>query len=165
MIGSGLEDVLIDAGFTRQPRRLVASAYGSPGVAEGDTIHRTARRLNLARGRPWILLASEAALAAQFGGRLLRLVNEARARSDPGLRQLGPDRIDPWRRVEELSGRATRERCPRCGGPIRSRGQGDDNRVAYWCPALTALTPSPGPSDLSGCAPAKRDNRIQRERM
>ncbi len=24
--------------------------------------------------------------------------------------------------------------CPRCGSPIRSRGQGDDNRTAYWCP-------------------------------
>ena len=25
--------------------------------------------------------------------------------------------------------------CPRCGERIRSRGQGDDNRIAYWCPA------------------------------
>jgi len=24
--------------------------------------------------------------------------------------------------------------CRRCGEPIRSRGQGDDNRTAYWCP-------------------------------
>jgi endonuclease-8 len=24
--------------------------------------------------------------------------------------------------------------CPRCGGTIRSRGQGDGNRTAYWCP-------------------------------
>ena len=24
--------------------------------------------------------------------------------------------------------------CSRCGTPIRSRGQGDDNRIAYWCP-------------------------------
>lgn len=24
--------------------------------------------------------------------------------------------------------------CPRCGEAIRSRGQGDDNRTAYWCP-------------------------------
>jgi endonuclease-8 len=24
--------------------------------------------------------------------------------------------------------------CPRCGTTIRSRGQGDDNRTAYWCP-------------------------------
>jgi endonuclease-8 len=25
--------------------------------------------------------------------------------------------------------------CPRCGNPVRSRGQGDDNRMAYWCPS------------------------------
>jgi endonuclease-8 len=24
--------------------------------------------------------------------------------------------------------------CPSCGGPISSRGQGDENRTAYWCP-------------------------------
>jgi endonuclease-8 len=24
--------------------------------------------------------------------------------------------------------------CPRCGGTILSRGQGDANRIAYWCP-------------------------------
>jgi len=24
--------------------------------------------------------------------------------------------------------------CPRCGERIHSRGQGDDNRTAYWCP-------------------------------
>jgi endonuclease-8 len=24
--------------------------------------------------------------------------------------------------------------CPRCGTQIRSRGQGDANRTAYWCP-------------------------------
>jgi endonuclease-8 len=33
------------------------------------------------------------------------------------------------RRVYRRSGRP----CPRCGAPIRSRGQGDDNRTAYWC--------------------------------
>ena len=70
-------------------------------------------------------------------------------------------RVDPFRRVVELSddelelvveeservmresmatGRRPRamyraRRCPSCGGAIRSRGQGDDNRTAYWCPA------------------------------
>src|SRR5262249_41557370 len=24
--------------------------------------------------------------------------------------------------------------CPRCGAAVRARGQGDDNRTAYWCP-------------------------------
>jgi endonuclease-8 len=35
------------------------------------------------------------------------------------------------RQVYRRVGRA----CPRCGERIRSHGQGDDNRTAYWCPA------------------------------
>lgn len=27
------------------------------------------------------------------------------------------------------------EPCPRCGTPIRARGQGDENRTTFWCPA------------------------------
>ena len=37
----------------------------------------------------------------------------------------------PRRAVYRRAGRP----CPRCGTPIRSRGQGDDNRTAYWCPS------------------------------
>jgi endonuclease-8 len=72
-------------------------------------------------------------------------------------------RISPWRRLESLdddglrrvleeaarlmrasvhTGREERavyrragRPCPRCGTPIQSRGQGDANRTAYWCPA------------------------------
>jgi endonuclease-8 len=36
----------------------------------------------------------------------------------------------PWRRVYRRAGRP----CERCGTPIVSRGQGDANRTAYWCP-------------------------------
>jgi endonuclease VIII len=31
--------------------------------------------------------------------------------------------------------RRARQACPRCGTSIRSRGQGEHNRTAYWCPA------------------------------
>src|SRR6185503_2680694 len=34
--------------------------------------------------------------------------------------------------------------CPRCGTPIRSRGQGDDNRTAYWCLGCQRGEESPG---------------------
>lgn len=37
----------------------------------------------------------------------------------------------PSRAVYRRAGRP----CGRCGTPIESRGQGDDNRTAYWCPA------------------------------
>jgi endonuclease-8 len=40
---------------------------------------------------------------------------------DSGLRQ---------RAVYRQAGRP----CPRCGTPITSRGQGEANRIAYWCP-------------------------------
>jgi endonuclease-8 len=76
--------------------------------------------------------------------------------------------VDPWRRVQEVSStqavwviNAVRPRmslsaregprtihprvygrggmpCPRCGARIRARGQGDDNRTTYWCPACQA---------------------------
>ena len=36
----------------------------------------------------------------------------------------------PNRAVYRRAGRP----CHRCGTPIESRGQGDDNRTAYWCP-------------------------------
>jgi endonuclease VIII len=36
----------------------------------------------------------------------------------------------PRRAVYRRAGRP----CSRCGTPVASRGQGDDNRTAYWCP-------------------------------
>ena len=72
-------------------------------------------------------------------------------------------KVDPWRAVGDLSdeelgsallaarvqmldavehgGRhrfavyKARHTCPRCRGPIRSRGQGDANRTTFWCPS------------------------------
>jgi endonuclease-8 len=43
----------------------------------------------------------------------------------------------PGKQVHGRAGRA----CRRCGTPIRSFGQGDANRTAYWCP-----TCQPGPA-------------------
>ena len=81
-------------------------------------------------------------------------------------------RLSPWRRLADLrdddlllvleqaarlmrasvaSGREQRRAyrrsgrpCPRCATPIRSRGQGDGNRTAYWCPRCQAGDPAPG---------------------
>ena len=39
-------------------------------------------------------------------------------------------------RLPAASGRP----CSRCGGRIRSWGQGDDNRMTYWCPAARQET-------------------------
>lgn len=72
-----------------------------------------------ARLSPWQQLGdtSEAELLAVLGhaARLMRV-------SLAGRR--------PERRAYRRPGRP----CPRCRTPILSRGQGDDNRIAYWCP-------------------------------
>jgi endonuclease-8 len=50
----------------------------------------------------------------------------------PRMQQSAADgRQDRHRRIYGLAGRP----CPRCGTPIRSRGQGDGNRTTYWCPS------------------------------
>jgi endonuclease-8 len=41
--------------------------------------------------------------------------------------------LDSGLKVRAVYRRAGRP-CPRCGSEIRSRGQGDQNRIAYWCP-------------------------------
>jgi endonuclease VIII len=48
-------------------------------------------------------------------------------------------------REERAVYRAAGRPCPRCATPIASRGQGDDNRTAYWCPSC-----QPGPVPQRG---------------
>jgi endonuclease-8 len=47
-------------------------------------------------------------------------------------------------REERLIYRRAGRPCPRCGEAIRSRGQGDDNRTAYWCPHCQRGEEPPG---------------------
>src|SRR5918996_1551619 len=46
-------------------------------------------------------------------------------------------RLEGARRPRQAYRRAGRP-CRRCGTAIRSRGQGDANRIAYWCPSCQA---------------------------
>ncbi|MCA1657018.1 MAG: DNA glycosylase [Actinobacteria bacterium] len=48
----------------------------------------------------------------------------------PRMQQSARDGMQDSHRT--IYGRAGRP-CPRCGAPILSRGQGDDNRITYWC--------------------------------
>jgi endonuclease-8 len=50
--------------------------------------------------------------------------------------------VETGRSETHVLGRAGRP-CSRCQTPIRSHGQGDDNRTAYWCPACQ---PGPDPA-------------------
>ena len=72
-----------------------------------------------ARLSPW--LPVEHASEAQLRGAL-------KAAHDQMLGSL--DGVRRANRVYRLAGRP----CPRCGERIRSRGQGDANRIVYWCP-------------------------------
>jgi endonuclease VIII len=47
--------------------------------------------------------------------------------------RLMSDALEHSRSIRKVYRRAGRG-CRRCGTPIRSRGQGDANRTAYWCP-------------------------------
>jgi endonuclease-8 len=49
----------------------------------------------------------------------------------PKMQQSAADGMqDRFKRVHAHAGRP----CPRCGGPIASSGQWEDNRTTYWCP-------------------------------
>ena len=87
----------------------------------------------------WLARLSPWQAAGAVSDEELRAVLDAAAelmrRSlDSGLRQ---------RAVYRQVGRP----CPRCGTAIKSRGQGDANRIAYWCPAC-----QPGPDPKRGVA-------------
>ena len=58
----------------------------------------------------------------------LAIVRECR----PRMQQSALDGMQDAHRV--IYGKAGRP-CPRCGAPIRSRGQGDGNRPTFWCPS------------------------------
>jgi len=49
-----------------------------------------------------------------------------------GTAQLMRSSVETGREARRIYRRAGRP-CPRCGGCIRSHGQGDGNRIAYWC--------------------------------
>ena len=72
-----------------------------------------------ARLSPWLRLD------ATTDGELDRVLREAARLMRGSLENGGAER-----NVYRRAGRP----CPRCGEVIRSRGQGDDNRTAYWCP-------------------------------
>jgi len=58
-------------------------------------------------------------------------------------RRLMQDALETGRPGRQVYRRAGRP-CVRCGTIVRSRGQGDDNRTAYWCPGCQAGAGPPG---------------------
>ncbi len=106
-------------GEALQDQRLVAG-IGNMWMAEA---------LWEIRVSPWLRVgeATDETLATALGT-ARRLMRAALAAGRPG------------RNVYRRAGRP----CVRCGTVVRSRGQGDENRTAYWCPGCQAGGGPPG---------------------
>jgi endonuclease-8 len=70
--------------------------------------------------------------------RLRDVSDEDRRRSLEAAAELMRDSVDNDRARRHRAYRRVGQPCPRCRTAIRSWGQGDDNRMAYWCPGCQA---------------------------
>jgi endonuclease-8 len=61
-----------------------------------------------------------------------------RRRALESAAKLMRESVDGARRAGHQVYRLVGRPCPRCGARIRSWGQGDDNRMTYWCPGCQA---------------------------
>jgi endonuclease-8 len=100
------------------PSREVGDALLDQRVVAGIGNLWKAESLWRARISPWRHLGD-------LADEELRLVLAEAARLMRGSLEGGREERTIYRRA----GRP----CPRCGTPVRSRGQGDANRTAYWC--------------------------------
>jgi len=109
---------------------MVARLQRAPSLFLGEALQRqelvsgignmwAAEALWSCRLSPWLEVADVS------GEELGALLAEAH--------RLMADGLDGRRRSKQAYRRAGRP-CRRCGEPISSRGQGDANRTAYWCP-------------------------------
>jgi endonuclease-8 len=111
-------------------RMLANLRRGDQGRAVGDAI--LDQRLVAGIGNKW---KAEALWAAELSP-WRRLVDTAREELHAALSAAAGQMrgsLEGRRHANRVYRRAGRP-CPRCGVTIRSRGQGDANRIAYWCP-------------------------------
>jgi endonuclease VIII len=113
-----------------EPRRAVGEALLDQRLVAGIGNVWKAESLWRAGVSPWRPLGEVS------DDELRRILGEA-ARLMRGSLETG--------REERGIYRAAGRPCPRCRTIVRSRGQGDDNRTAYWCPAC-----QPGPDPERG---------------
>jgi endonuclease-8 len=114
------------------PSRLLGEALLDQRLVAGIGNMWLAEALWHARVSPWAALGTvpDEALADALGW-----ARDAMRASVAGTR--------PPRAAYRRAGRP----CPRCGTPIASRGLGDANRTAYWCPRCQVSDPSRTPID------------------
>jgi endonuclease-8 len=126
--GAVRTDVLVARIRTVEPRRTVGEVLLDQRVLSGIGNMWAAEAAWWARLSPWLPVAEAS------DGELAELLDWVRAAmSDSVAGRRSPRRV--YRRASRP--------CERCGERIRSRGLGDDNRTAYWCPGCQR-GPSPG---------------------
>ena len=112
-------DAMVERMRAADQRLAIGEAVLDQRLVAGIGNMWRAEALWRARVSPWTRLR---AVADDELRAVLAEASQLMRRSlDSGLRQ---------RAVYRQDGRP----CPRCGTPIASRGQGDANRIAYWCP-------------------------------
>ena len=119
---------------------MVARLRGAdPRTAIGEAL--LDQRLVAGIGNLW---RAEALWRAQISPwRPLRELEDEEVRTALGeAARLMRGSLDSGLKVRAVYRRAGRP-CPRCGSEIRSRGQGDHNRIAYWCPECQEGEPAP----------------------
>jgi endonuclease VIII len=119
---------ILGEGFDPEP--VVRSLRGQPNRPLGDAL--LDQQLVAGVGN---IFKSEACFAARLNpwqpvGGLSDLQLREAVQAAHDLMRQAADAGRPDRAVYKSAGRP----CPRCGTPIRSRGQGDANRTTYWCP-------------------------------
>jgi endonuclease VIII len=111
------------ANLRRDPRRCLGDAVLDQRLVAGIGNLWKAEALWEARVSPWRRLGD-------VSDEKLRAVLQA-------AHELMSASVTTGRKPRSVYNRAGRA-CRRCGTPIRARGQGDDNRTAYWCPTCQA---------------------------
>jgi endonuclease VIII len=121
------------------PSRLVGEALVDQRILSGIGNVWVAEALWHARVSPWRAVGeiTDDDLVLALGW-----AQEAMRTAVAGARR-------PTRAVYRRAGRG----CPRCGTPIESRGLGDANRIAYWCPSCQ---PATGSAEKEGFEPSRQ---------
>ena len=111
------------------PSRALGEALLDQRLVSGIGNMWMAEALWTARVSPWLRVGE--ATDGELRGALVEAHD---------LMQRSANGAPPRRRVHRRAGRP----CVRCGAVIRSRGQGEANRTAYWCPGCQRGPEPPG---------------------
>jgi endonuclease-8 len=123
VLADDLDDAAVVARLRRAGARPLGEALQDQRLVAGIGNMWMAEALWEARVSPW--------------ARVGELADETLADAVRAARRLMQASLAGGRGRRNVYRRAGRP-CPRCGELVRSRGQGDENRTAYWCPGCQA---------------------------